>query len=151
MKRLTATLAILFFITAACTNAQDKKETTEQSENQAECQHHKKEGEHKNCKEMSPEQKANCEAWKDWDNQTPEKKAELIAYKKEKINEKMAEMKAKREEFKAKREEFKAKWANFDQLDIEGQKALIDEFGCCKQKNHCKHHEGENKTPCKNQ
>ena len=25
MKRLTATLAILFFITAACTNAQDKK------------------------------------------------------------------------------------------------------------------------------
>ena len=41
MKRLTATLAILFFITA-CTNAQDKKETTEQSENQAECQHHKK-------------------------------------------------------------------------------------------------------------
>ena len=46
----------------------------------------------------------------------------------------MAEMDAREAEMKAKREEFKAKWANFDQLDIEGQKALIDEFGCCKQK-----------------
>ena len=46
----------------------------------------------------------------------------------------MAEMDAREAEMKAKREEFKAKWANFDQLDIEGQKALIDEFGCCKKK-----------------
>ena len=47
MKRLTATLAILFFITAACTNAQDKKERTEKREKKTECQKQKKKSEHK--------------------------------------------------------------------------------------------------------
>ena len=129
MKRIALTLATVCFIFVACNNQQ---EATPVDENQPkhECQH-KKDGQHKPCKEMTEEQKAMCEAWKNWDDQTPEKKAELIAKKKECIDKKIAEQEAKEAEMKAKKEEFKAKWANFDKLDIDAKKALIDEFTQC--------------------
>lgn len=87
------------------------------------------------CKELTEEQKAEMEAWKDWDNQTDEKKAELIGMRKACIEEKMGKCDAAKEECPekaAKCAEFKAKWDNFDNLTIDEQKALIDEFGCCK-------------------
>ena len=159
MKKLSVVLGAICFIFAACSNPQ---QTPTQDENQQKQECQKKEGDHKCCNEMTPEQKAACEAWKNWENQTPEKKAELITARKAKIDKKMAEMEAREAEMKVKKEEFKAKWATFDKLDIEAQKALIDEFcalhhkpccgpkeegankPCCKSKEECKH-----KEPCK--
>ncbi len=147
MKKLTAILVISSFIAAACTNV---KEEPTQKENQEQCEQVKKNNKHERYKKMTPEQKANCEAWKNWENQTPEKKSELILAKKEKIEKKIAEMEAREAKMKTKKEEFKAKWANFDNLDIEAQKALIDEFGCCHKKPHYGNKEKHGKqAPCK--
>lgn len=157
MKKVSVLFGVVCFIFAACSNPQ---QTTKQDENQPKEECKKMEGGPEHCKDMTPEQKAACEAWKNWENQTPEQKATLIAERKAKIDKKMAEMEAKEAEMKAKREEFKAKWAKFDKLDIEAQKALIDEFismhhkpcfkpeGGCSNKPCCKHQEGTPNKPC---
>lgn len=101
------------------------------------------------CKELTEEQKAEMEAWNDWDNQTDEKKAELLANRKACIDQKMAEKKECKkegeepsEECKAKCAERQAKWDSWATLTMDEQKALIDEFGgCCKKE--CAHGEGE--------
>lgn len=140
MKKLFVVLGAMAFVFASCSNP---KETAVQEETQAthECQ--QKEKKHNHCKEMCAEKKASCEAWKDWENQTAEKKAELIAAEKQRINEKIAKCEAREAEIKVKKDEFKAKWSKIDQLDIEAQKALIDEYGswrkkpCDKNKTNC--------------
>lgn len=126
MKKLFVVLGAMSFVFASCSNPQ---ETAVQEETQAkhECQQNK--NQHSNCNEMSAEQKSCCETWKDWENLTSEKKVELIAVQKQKINEKIANCEAREAEVKAKKEEFKTKWSKFDQLDIEAQKALINEYG----------------------
>ncbi|NLJ82231.1 MAG: hypothetical protein GX330_03800 [Bacteroidales bacterium] len=144
MKKLSILLGVATFLFVACSNPQ---ETTTQDENQAKHECQKKEKRHECCKEMTVEQKERCDAWKDWENQTPEKKAELITSKKEYIEGKLAKMEAKEAERKAKKDEFKEKWANFDNLDIEAQKNLIDEFKatCCKSKCGHKHKKCQDK------
>lgn len=94
--------------------------------------------------------KAMCEAWQNWDQQTDEQKAELIAARKAKITEleaKKAECEAKKAECEAQKAEFNKtwaeNWAKFDEMGIEEQKALIDnymKFNCPK---HGKCHEGQ--------
>lgn len=138
MKRLALTLATVCFIFVACNN-QQKATPVDENQPKQECKN-QKDGQHQGCKEMTEEQKATCEAWKNWDNQTPEKKAELVAKRKECIDKRMAEQEARQAEMKAKRDEFKAKWANFDKLDINAKKALIDEFSqCCKHQGDMRH------------
>ena len=97
--------------------------------------------------------KAQCEAWQNWDQQTDEQKAELIADRKAKITEaeaKKAECAAKRAEFEAKKAEFEANWAanwaKFDEMSMDEQKALIDDYmmfnAPCRPQGHCQKAEG---------
>ena len=89
------------------------------------------------------EMKTKCEA----------KKAECEAKKAEcdknaECEAKKAECEKRKAECEAKRAEFEAEWANFDNLTLEGKKALIDKKmqfckerpqmkkGCCKEHNH---------------
>ena len=152
MKKLTLAIAALSFVLVSCNN-QPKPEQAVGNQPKQECENQK--GQHKCCKDMSEEQKAMFEAWKDWDNQTPEKKAELIAKRKECIDKKIVEQETREAEMKVKKGEFKAKWANFDKLDIEAQKVLIDEFRNCMHPRHDgdMNREGCRKdtTPCKKQ
>ena len=139
MKKLSVAIGAVCFVFASCSNPQ---ETTVKEDCKAKQECQKQDQKHNCCKEISAEEKAFCDAWKDWKNQTPEKKAELISKQKERINGKMAEWEAKEAEAKAKREEFKTKWSTFDQLDIEAQKTLIDEYGCWNKRKH--HHKTGN-------
>jgi len=145
MKKLWMIAIAGVFFFASCCN-KPKEVATEQGEEQTE--------ETKCCKELTEEQKAAMAAWEDWDNQTPEKKAELVANAKECIDKKMAEHAEKHDgeqkemcpEKAEKCAAFKAKWEKWDELNIEEQKALIDEKmefchkncekkeaeGCCK-------------------
>ena len=149
MKKIALALATLSFIFASCNNPKESA-AVEETPAQQECQH-KKDGENKHCKEMTEEQKARCEAWKNWEEQTPEKKAEMIAERKACIDKKIADQETRAAEMKAKREEFKTKWANFDKLDMEAQKALIDEFHSCHKKCYGdkKHECTHEKSDCK--
>jgi signal recognition particle GTPase len=125
--------AVCCFILASCNNqpatpATDAGQSTEQTDTS------------KCCKKESPE----CAAWKDWANQTPEKKAELVKNAIEKIN----AAKAKRADCEAKKAELESKWLEIDKLDIEAQKALIDEVmafckPCCKKQEGCQDKKGE--------
>ncbi|MDR2979191.1 MAG: hypothetical protein LBV02_01920 [Bacteroidales bacterium] len=94
---------------------------------------------HKCCKELTPEQKAEMDAWNNWDNQTPEKKAELVENRKACIDKMMAEKAGQCESTKeecpekaAKCAEMKAKMDNWANLTVEEKKALLDEFKPCK-------------------
>ncbi|MDR0364265.1 MAG: hypothetical protein LBH92_04530 [Bacteroidales bacterium] len=133
--------------------ATDKTECAEKSSEKDGCCAEKKDG---CCKELTEEQKAEIVAWNDWDNQTPEKKQELVANRKACMDKKIAECKekceGKMEECKDKKEqcpekeakcaEMKAKWEKWDTLTLEEQKALLDAMApkkCCKdgQKESC--------------
>lgn len=149
MKKLAIIVCACGLIFAGCQNKEVTEETTEPVAPQEE--------------QMDPEMekcKAMCEAWQNWDQQTDEMKAELIADRKAKITEqeaRKAECEAKKAEFEAKKAEFEKtwaeNWAKFDELSIDEQKALIDNymmFNCpkhgCKGEGapKCKHGEG----PC---
>ncbi|MDR3047572.1 MAG: hypothetical protein LBU51_08190 [Bacteroidales bacterium] len=143
MKKLWMVAVVCAFVFASCGNKAPKTE-----ENQT-CD----QTEQKCCKEMTEEQKADCAAWKDWDNQTDEAKAQLVEKFKTCIDTKMAEAKkcceakkdgADKKECTEKKEcpekaakcaEFKAKWDNWENLTIDEKKALIDQkMECCKAK-----------------
>ena len=151
MKKLFVIVCACGLIFTGCKNKEVTEETTEPVAPQEE--------------QMDPEMekcKAMCEAWQNWDQQTDEMKAELIADRKAKITEqeaRKAECEAKKAEFEAKKAEFEKtwaeNWAKFDELSIDEQKALIDNymmFNCpkhgCKGEGApapmCKHGEG----PC---
>lgn len=74
--------------------------------------------------------KAECAAWADWANQTPEMKQQLIAKRKACIDTKLAECQPTDKAKQAEKAAFEKKWAKFDKLTIDEQKALIDEFPC---------------------
>ena len=118
--------------------------------------------EEKSCPEME-KCKAQCEAWQNWDQQTDEQKAELIADRKAKIEEaeaRKAECEAKKAEFEAKKAEFEANWAanwaKFDEMSMDEQKALIDDYmmfnAPCPKPHHCQKAEGCGPRPegCQN-
>ena len=142
MKKLAVLVSALCFVFVGCNCSTPAPETTtedttEKCEGKKECQ-------------LTEEQKAEMAAWNDWDNQTPEKKAELVANRKACIDKKMAEKAEKCDatkeqcpEKKAKCEEMKAKWDNWNNLTIDEQKALLDEVKCCGKKQCCK--EGDKK------
>ena len=143
MKKLAVLVSALCFVFVGCNcNAPATEPTTEDST--------KCEGK-KECCQMTEEQKADMEAWNDWDNQTAEKQAELVAKRKACIDKKMAEKAEKCDatkeeqcpEKKAKCEEMKAKWDKWETLTIDEQKALLDEMKCCGKKKCCK--EGDKK------
>jgi acyl-CoA reductase-like NAD-dependent aldehyde dehydrogenase len=140
MKKLMLLAAACCFVLASCNNKPAEPATvadqpTEQADT-AKC-----------CKKDNPE----CAAWKDWANQTPEKKAELVKNAIEKIN----AAKAEKATCEAKKAELEKRWLEIDKLDIEGQKALIDEVmafckpcckkqkGCCKKAEGCQNKEAE--------
>ncbi len=142
MKKLwMLAIAGLFFF-ASCGNKPAEVTTEPEAEvktDATECQ--------SACKELTEEQKAEIAAWEDWANQTPEKKEELVAKRKECIDKKMSECCGEKKEEcpeqAAKCAEFKAKWDNWNNLDIEAKKALIDEkMSCCKKKCEGKGGEG---------
>ena len=130
-------IASVFFFASCCNKA---KETPVEDEAAT-------------CCELTEEQKADKAAWEDWDNQTDEQKDELLAKAKECIDKKMAEKAEKCDgeqkevcpEKAAKCAAFKAKWEDWDNLDRDAKKALVDETReCCKKK--CEK-EGQCKKP----
>lgn len=78
--------------------------------------------------EMSPEQKADMEAWAKFDSLSVDQQKALIAKRKAAIDKRMAYMKSKREAMEKRRDSIQAVWANFDNLTVAQQKALIDEM-----------------------
>lgn len=169
MKRALLTLVTIGLLAAltSCGGTDKPKDAAKETKTEcadkkdSACCKEKKEG---CCKELTEEQKADMAAWNDWDNQTPEKKQELVTKRKECIDKRMAEKKEKCEakEGEEKKEcpeaakkcaEFKAKWDNWANLTIDEQKALIDECtACCKKacekkEGECKHDHGHDK-PC---
>lgn len=143
MKKLAVIVCACSLIFAGCKNKEVIEEpvVTEPQEEQVDPEVEK-------CKAM-------CEAWQNWDQQTDEQKAELIADRKAKIAEreaKKAECEAKKAEFEAQKAEFEKtwaeNWAKFDELSVEEQKALIDnymKFNCPKHGCHHGHHACEHK------
>jgi acyl-CoA reductase-like NAD-dependent aldehyde dehydrogenase len=127
MKKLMMLAAVCCFILASCNNKPaETAPVADQPSEQADTT--------KCCKKDNPE----CAAWKDWANQTPEKKAELVKNAIEKINAAKAEKAA----CEAKKAELEKRWLEVDKLDVEAQKALIDEMmalckPCCKKQKGC--------------
>ena len=134
MKKLSLVAGLLCFVFVACCSKADEPKQEEVAEKTCE----KKE---RCCKEMTEEQRAECEAfrkqWEDWDNLTDDVKKELIAKKKACFDKKRAEMEAKLEACKA-------KWAEFENLSLEEQKAFIDKKMQCKKEKGC-YKKGEGK------
>ncbi|MDY6326090.1 MAG: hypothetical protein SPL42_02945 [Bacteroidales bacterium] len=141
MKKLFLLLAVAGCMTfTACTNNQatteQPKEGTEQCDKEKPC-----------CKEMTEEQKAECEArkkaaedWQNWENIAEDRKVELLNERKAAYD-KMQEMKKEQE---AKKAAFEAAMNNWDKLSIDEKKAAFDAAGCggcCKK--------GEGKGCCK--
>ena len=154
MKKLMMIAVAGLFIFASCGN-KTQEPVPVQEPQQKECQ----KGDQPCCPEMTAEQKAECDAWKNWDSQTAEKKQELVTKRKEFIDKMIAERDAKKAEMEAKMADYKAKLAKWNTLTVEEQKMLIEEFDalschkmpndkpeCCKeQKEGCKHHQPEQK------
>ncbi len=140
MKKLAVLISICCFVFVACNNNPSVPDPNAVSvDSTAQCAK-KCEGK-KEC-QMTEEQKADMEAWKNWDNQTAEKKEELVAKRKACIDKKMAEKSEKCDaekkeqcpEKEAKCAEMKAKFDNWNNLTLDEKKALLDEMSCCKQK-----------------
>lgn len=90
--------------------------------------------------------------WNNWENLTPERKAELVAQKKGCVEHKLAECNPTEKEKIAEKKAFEEKWANFDKLTVDEQKALIDEFPCkhnCGDQACCNGDKKECKGDCK--
>jgi hypothetical protein len=151
MKKLVVLIGLVCFVFTACNN-----KTTQTEEPQQEPQQEQKCEEQKGCcSEMTEEQKAEMEAWKDWDNQTDERKAELVASGKACLDKMMAEKKSccEQKEGEEKKEcckdkeakcaEMKAKFDNWDNMTVEEKKALLDGVAACCKEKCCK--EGEKK------
>lgn len=68
-------------------------------------------------------------AWADWDNQTPEMKAELVAKKLEKAKAFVAE-ECECPEMQAKKAEFAKLLETIDVNDVEAAKAILDQCPC---------------------
>lgn len=136
MKKLFI-IAIAGLFTFASCGKKAVEPATEPVQTEQECE--------KKC-ELTEEQKAEMEAWANWDSQTDERKAELVANKKACLDKCMAEKAEKCEgetekcpEKEAKCAEMKAKLDNWDNLTIDEKKALLDEFApkkCCKGEGH---------------
>ena len=154
MKKLMLFIAAACFVFVSCNN-KPAEETVAPEENTEVTE------EHHCCHEMTEEQKAFKADWENWENQTEERKAELIAKAKECFDKRMEEMEAHKAEMEANKpecEEHKAECeakkaeceakkaeidkilANWDNMTIEEQKAFFDENApCC----HHKCHKGE--------
>ena len=124
MKKLMLLIAAACFVFVSCNNksAEETVATEENTEVAAEEQH---------CCQMTEEQKAFKADWENWENQTEERKAELIAKAKECFDKRMAECEAHKAECEAKNGEIEKVMANWDNMTIEEQKAFLGE-GCCK-------------------
>lgn len=153
MKKLMLLIAAACFVFVSCNNkpAEETVATEENTEVAAEGQH---------CCQMTEEQKAFKADWENWENQTEERKAELIAKAKECFDKRMAECEAHKAECEANKPECEAKkaeceahkaeceakkaeiekiMANWDNMTIEEQKAFFDENApCCKGHKCCK-------------
>ena len=158
--------ACLVFV--SCNNKPAEEVTTEENTEVAAEEPHC-------CHEMTEEQKAFKADWENWENQTDERKAELIAKAKECFDQRMAEFEAhkaeceankpeceaKKAECEAKKAEIDSKLANWDNMTIEEQKAFLDEVapcchgpkgphgeGCCKGEGGKPCCKGEGEKPC---
>lgn len=141
MRKLFIIAIAGLFSFASCGNKPAATTEPEVTQEETKC-----EGEHKCCKELTPEQKAEMEAWNNWDTQTDEQKAELVEKRKECIDKFKAEKEAKchategeqKEECPekaAKCAKMKETLDNWDNLTIEDQKAFFDAMAAeCKEK-----------------
>jgi peptidoglycan hydrolase CwlO-like protein len=143
MKKLSLLAGALCFVFVACCNKTTEPKQEEATEKTCE------QKEHKCCKDMTEEQKAECkefcEKWKDFDNQSEDVQKELVLKAKAKIDEYEAKMAAQKADFEA-------KWANFSNLPVDEQKTLIEmkmnchKGDCCKKSCEGKScHKGEGK------
>lgn len=155
MKKLMLFIAAACFVFVSCNN-KPAEETVATEENTEVTE------EHHCCHEMTEEQKAFKADWENWDNQTDERKAELIAKAKECFDKRMAECEAHKAEceahkaeceahkaeMEAKKAEIDKVMANWDKMTIEEQKAFFDQNApCCKEHKCC--HKGEGEGCCK--
>lgn len=140
MKKLLALAAVCCFLLASCCNCNKNAAPAECPDStKTECA--SKADKKPCCKEMTEEQKAECEAWKNFDSLTAEEQENLVNKRKAAIDQKRAEKEAKEKEIAEKKAAFEAKWANWDQLTTAEKKALLDEMSQCHRK--CN-------KPCKN-
>jgi len=167
MKKLMLFIAAACFVFVSCNN-KPAEETVATEENTEVTE------EHHCCHEMTEEQKAFKADWENWENQTEERKAELVAKAKECFDQRMAEFEAhkaeceankpeceakkaeceaKKAECEAKKAEMDSKLANWDNMTLEEQKAFLDEVAPCCHGPKGPHHEGcckgEGKPCCK--
>lgn len=155
MKKTLLSLLIVGVMASFVSCGNNKKEAateTDATEVKKECC----EAEKSCCKEMTEEQKADMAAWNDWDNQTAEKKDELLGKFKACIDKKASECGTKEEcaekkeacpEKEAACAAFKAQLANWDNLTVDEKKVLIDSMPKCdKEKACCK--EGKKEDAC---
>ena len=124
--------AVCCFVLASCNCKKDAPAAAPEADKQ-ECA---MKGDKPCCKEMTEEQKAECEAWKNFDSLTAEEQEALVNKKKEAIDQMKAEREAREKEMAEKKAAFEAKWANWDQLTTAEKKALLDEMPCCHKKCH---------------
>lgn len=135
MKKLMLLVAACCFVFVSCNNkpAEPAEETEAIDSTVVE----------EPCCQMTEEEKAFVADWENWANQTDERKAELIAKKKECFDNRMAEMQAKKAECEAKKAEMEGKLANWATMSLDEQKAFLDEYApCCNKHEGCGHHEG---------
>jgi len=112
VKLLLGILCVALMSSCCCNSGKDKACTAEGAE--------------KSCApkcEMSEEQKACCEKWKNFDNLSAEEQKELVDKKKACIDDCLAKRKAAIEEFEA-------ELAEFDNLTVAEQKEFFDKKNC---------------------
>lgn len=129
MKKLFLLAAACCFLFTSCCRC-DKNAAPAECPDSLKKECHMK-GDKPCCKEMTEEQKAEMEAWKNFDSLTAEEQENLVNKRKEAIDQMKAEKEAKEKEMAEKKAAFEAKWANWDKLTTAEKKALLDEMPCC--------------------
>lgn len=138
MRKLFLMAAVCGLLFASCGN---KQAATEAEATQDSCKMEKT-----CCHKMCEEQKAECEAWHNFDSLSQEEQEALLNKKKECYDKMRAECEAKEKEMVEKRDAIDAKMANWDKMTNAEKKALFDEIHEMCPKHQC--HKGEGKTCC---
>ncbi|MEG1555224.1 MAG: hypothetical protein RR356_00670 [Bacteroidales bacterium] len=131
MKKLMMLAAVSCFIFASCGNKATQDQPADAAQDAQE---------HKCGKEMTEEQEVFITEWNSWDNQTNEKKTELIAKRKTDFDKVKADMEVAKIDMETKYAEIEATLAKWGELTLDEQKAFFDKIdswykskeGCCK-------------------
>lgn len=138
MKKLMLLIAACCLVFVSCNNKPvEEAEVVEATDSVA--------VEDETC-QMTEEEIAFKADWENWANQTDERKAELLAKKKECFDKHIAEMQAKKAECEAKHAECEAKhaemtkaYAGWEKMTLDEQKAFMDQYAPCCKGHKCGH------------